>query len=117
MLALMQGLWLAYDGCHALVTGDYTTPGSGPRAGQLGPWSRLVSALGVEPRSTFIKCLHVFLGIAWLIASVVFIKRPAAGRGVVFGCAMASLWYLPVGTLLSLLVMALLLTRPVRNMA
>ena len=67
-LALFQGGWLCFDGSHALLLGDYVTPRSGPGAGQLGPWARLVSAVGLDPRSTTIKCLHLFLGIAWLLA-------------------------------------------------
>ena len=34
----------------ALVKGDYVTPKSGPYAGQLGPWSNVVSAS--NPRAT-----------------------------------------------------------------
>lgn len=115
-LALFQGSWLTFDGSRALIAGDYTTPSSGPRVGQLGPWSRIVSALGFEPRSTFIKCLHLFLGIAWLVALIVFIMRPASGWWLIFGCAIASLWYLPIGTLLSILVIALMLTPQIRNL-
>ena len=34
----------------ALIAGDYVTPSKGQYAGQLGPWARLVSAVGLEPR-------------------------------------------------------------------
>src|SRR2546426_9243965 len=85
-LALFQGGWLTFDGGRALIVGDYVTPASGPRAGRLGAWSRVVSAVGFEPRSTFIKCLHLFLGIAWLIALVVLVVRPASGWWVAFCC-------------------------------
>ena len=110
VLALLQGGWLVFDGGRALAVGDYVTPSSGLRAGQLGPWSRLVSALGFEPRGTFIKCLHLFLGLAWLVALMVFVLRPATGWWVMLGCGVASLWYLPVGTIASLIVIGLLLT-------
>jgi hypothetical protein len=115
-LALIQGGWLAFDGGRALAVGDYVTPTSGPRAGQLGPWSRIVSALGFEPRSTVIKCLHLFLGIAWLIALVVFAVRPMSGWWAVLCCAIMSLWYLPMGTVLSIVVIALLLTPQMRSL-
>jgi hypothetical protein len=115
-LALVQGGWFTFDGGRALIVGDYTTPSSGPRAGQLGPWSRIVSAIGFEPRSTFIKCLHLFLGIGWLAALIVFVIRPATGWWFILGCAMASLWYLPMGTLLSIVVITLLLTPQIRNL-
>src|SRR5437660_1451811 len=115
-LALLQGGWFIFDGGRALVVGDYVTRTARPRAGELGPWSRIVSAIGLEPRSTFVKCLHLFLGMAWLLALFIFAFRPAAGWWVILCCAAASLWYLPVGTLLSIVVMALLLTPQIRSL-
>lgn len=115
-LALLQGGWLLFDGGRALIAGDYVTPTSGPRAGQLGPWSRIVSALGFQPRSTLIKCVHVVLGIAWLVSLVVLFLRPAVGWWFLAGCSVATLWYLPVGTVLSIAIMALLLTREMRSL-
>ena len=114
-LALFQGGWLLFDGGRALILGDYVTPTSGPRAGQLGPWSRIVSAVGLDPRSTFIKCLHLFLGLAWLIGLAAFVVRPASGWWVVLGCGVATLWYLPIGTLLSIIVVVLLLMPQLRS--
>src|SRR6476620_526338 len=113
-LALFQGGWLCFDGSHALLLGDYVTPRSGPGAGQLGPWARLVSAVGLDPRSTTIKCLHLFLGIAWLIGAVAFIVRPLFGSWLLLACAIATLWYLPIGTIISITLIALLLTRSFR---
>jgi len=116
-LALFQGGWFVFDGSRALMVGDYVTRSSGARAGQLGPWSRIVSALGFEPRSMFIKCLHLFLGIAWLVALIAFVMRPAPGWWAILGCAAASLWYLPAGTFMSIMVIALLLTPQIRSLS
>jgi hypothetical protein len=113
-LALIQGAWLTFDGGRALVLGDYLTPTSGPRAGQLGPWSRVVSAVGFEPRSTGIKCLLLLLGIAWLTAMIVFAVHPAIGWWSLLCCALLSLWYLPMGTVLSLVLIGLLWTPQMR---
>ena len=115
-LALIQAGWFMFDGGRALVAGDYVTPTSGPHAGQLGPWSRIVSALGFEPRSTFIKCLHLALGFAWFSGTIVFVVRPGLGWWFLLGCAVASLWYLPIGTILSIVVIALLLAPQNRNL-
>jgi hypothetical protein len=115
-LGLFQGGWLMFDGGRALIVGDYVTPSSGPRAGRLGPWSRIVSASGFEPRSTFIKCLHLFLGMAWVVSLLAFCLRPGAGWWAVLLCAGATLWYLPVGTLLSVLVIVLLLMPQLRSL-
>jgi len=113
-IALFQGGWLVFDGTRALRVGDYITPTSGPRAGQLGPWSRVVAALGFNPRSAFIKWLHVALGLTWLLAAVLFLLRPSAGWWALLGVGIASLWYLPLGTLLSIVVLALLSSPPLR---
>jgi hypothetical protein len=115
-LALLQGGWFVADGSRALVTGDYVTPRSGTRAGQLGPWSQIVSAAGFEPRSTFVKSLHVALGVAWLLALAVFVMRPAVGWWALVGCAAGTLWYLPTGTIVGVIVIALLFTTHIRSL-
>ena len=115
-VAFIEGSWLTFDGTRALTVGDYLTARSGPRAGQLGPWSRVVSALGFEPRSTLIKCVHLVLGIAWLMALMIFAVRPASGWWAILGCSIASLWYLPMGTVLSVLIIVLLLTPQLRSL-
>lgn len=108
LIALFLGGWMLFDGCHALSTGDYVTPKSGVGAGRLGPWSRVVSAVGLEPRSTGVKLLHVGLGAFWLGALALFHWRAGVGWGALFGAAFATVWYLPVGTVLSIAELFLL---------
>jgi hypothetical protein len=115
VLGLMQGGWLAFDGSRALIVGDYVTPGSGQYAGQLGPWSKLVSAIGIEPRSTMMKSIHVGLGALWLVTTVCFaLRMPWAWSGML-ACAVLSLWYLPFGTLFGVIQIILLLLPAVRG--
>ena len=117
LFAFIEGGWLAYDGGHALVTGEYVTPTSGEYAGQLGPWSKLVSSVGIDPRSTLMKSIHLILGLVWVAMIACFVLRmPWAWRGM-FICAVAGLWYLPFGTLLSVIQIVLLLLRPLRASA
>jgi len=114
LLAFVEGGWLAFDGGHALVKGDYVTPSSGTYAGQLGPWSKLVSAVGIKPRSTLMKSIHLGLGLLWVVMIVCFLLRvPWAWQGMLI-CAVAGLWYLPFGTLLSVIQLVLLLLPSVR---
>lgn len=115
LLAFVEGGWLAFDGARALVVGDYVTPRSGPYAGQLGPWSKLVSAVGIAPRSTLMKSIHVALGSAWLAVMICFALRlPWAWTGMLV-CAIAGLWYLPFGTLLSVVQIVLLVLPQLRT--
>jgi len=115
LLAVVEGGWLAYDGGHALVTGDYVTPTSGQHAGQLGPWSKLVSAVGIKPRSTLMKSIHLVLGLIWVGMICCYIARMSWAWAGMLACAIAGLWYLPFGTLLSVIQIALLLSSPLRS--
>lgn len=102
-LALIESGWLAFDGGRALVVGDYITPRSGHHAGRLGPWAEVMSAVGIEPRSTLMKSIHLALGIAWLVVMLCFALGLPWARFGMLVCAVLGLWYLPFGTLLSVL--------------
>jgi hypothetical protein len=107
-LALLEAGWLAFDGGRALVVGDYVTPRQGAHAGELGPWAAVVSAVGVEPRSTLMKTAHLALGVVWLTVAAAFARGARwAWKGMI-ACAAAALWYLPFGTLMSAVQIALL---------
>lgn len=115
-IAFLIGGWLTFDGTRALVAGDYTTAKSGPHAGQLGPWSRVVSALGIDPIGRLMKCLHVALGAIWLISMLAFIINPPLGWRALLISSVLSLWYLPMGTVLSLVELCLLFLPQIRNL-
>ena len=115
VLAFVEGAWLAFDGARALLIGDYVTPRSGPYAGQLGPWSKLVAAAGIPPRSTPMKAIFLALGLVWLLVIGCFAMQVSwAWKGMLV-CAVLGLWYLPFGTLFSIVQIALLLSPGLRN--
>lgn len=101
-LAGLGAAWMLFDGMRALVLGDYVTID-----GQLGPWAALVDALGIPPRSFGVKLFFVLFGAVWLATTVAFAIRRAP-RGAMVAFALGSLWYLVVGTVLSLALVALL---------
>lgn len=104
-LALAPGLFMTFDGVRALLLGDYVTPTTGPFAGQLGPWSGVVSAVGMEPRSVLMKVTFVIFGVTWLVSAVRFARRAPRSGGQLAVLAVATLWYLPIGTVVSVLVL------------
>jgi hypothetical protein len=113
LLAVLLGGWMTFDGVRALTVGDYVTPSSGPYAGDLGPWAGVVQALGVAPRAMGMKVAFVALGIAWLVAAFLYLRRRRRAESALAALAVALLWYLPVGTVLALLVLAALaMSRP-----
>lgn len=99
-LAALLGAWLLFDGIRALTVGDYVTATSGPHAGRLGPWASLLRAVGIEPRHVAVKLAHVALGVCWFTACVCVLLRAPWARIAVIGVGVASLWYLPFGTVL-----------------
>jgi hypothetical protein len=113
----IEGGWLAFDGGRALVVGDYVTPTTGPSAEQLGPWSAVVSAVGIEPRSTLMKCMHPVLGIAWLGVTACFALGLPWAWLAMLACAVLGLWYLPFGTVLGIVQIVVLLMPPLRGTA
>ncbi|MCI0651652.1 MAG: hypothetical protein L0Z55_07200 [Planctomycetes bacterium] len=101
--------YMTYDGTRALVAGDYLRPTSGEYAGQLGPWTHLAEAIGIDPMSTLMKSIFLVLGLAGLAAGSYFIARPRAGFKAVLVFSVATLWNLMFGTMSSVLQIVLLL--------
>lgn len=108
-LCLVQGGYMAFDGVRALTVGSYLTPASGEHAGELGPWARIVRAVGIPPESTGMKLAFVGLGTAWLAAAVGLALGAEWARWLGIALAVATLWYLVPGTVISVAVLALLL--------
>jgi hypothetical protein len=64
------------------------------------------------------KSFFVVYGAVWLTAIVWYLLQPAQGSWTaMLALALASLWYLVIGTLVSILVAAILLIPSVRRHA
>ncbi|MGH9844081.1 MAG: hypothetical protein ACREEM_35570 [Blastocatellia bacterium] len=109
ILAVTEAGWMAFDGTRALVVGDYVTPSSGDYAGRLGPWTKFASAVGIEPRSTLMKCIFVVYGFAWLIIIGSYAMKAPWAWWAMLVAAICSIWYLWIGTVTSVIVIILLL--------
>jgi hypothetical protein len=116
VIAVLMGGWLVFDGTRAFVAGDYLRAQRGPRAGQLGPWASLLSKAGIDPRAVLVKSAHVSLGVLWLAGLLMFLFQPVYGRWMLAGTAVGSLWYLPIGTLLSAIELILLFLSSIRRL-
>ena len=115
LIALQQAGWMAFDGTRAMIAGDYVTPKSGQYAGQLGPWKHVVQAVGIEPRSTLMKSIFVAYGFAWLAIIICFVLKLHWSWTAMLIAAGGALWYLPFGTLSSVLQIILLCLPIVRR--
>jgi hypothetical protein len=107
--AVLNYGFMFFDGSKGLIAGDYVRPATGEYAGQLGPWSELVEATGMDPESASMKTLFVIWGIAGLFVTGCFIKDLPWSRKGMMLISISSLWYLVPGTVLSLLQLAMLL--------
>ncbi len=107
LLSLANGAWMLLDGTHVLLKGKYIGPE------KPGPWSSLVTALGIDPFK--IGPLFLTLGIFWILFAV----AQASGQGFAwwmgFLVAVATLWYIPVGTIVSIIVLSLLILIKMRG--
>ena len=110
ILALIEGLWMGFDGTRALTVGDYVTPRSGARAGELGPWHYIVESVGIAPRSTLMKIIFVAFGLAWLIVAAALVRKAPWAVNAALIAAVLTLWYLPVGTTFGVIEIALCLS-------
>ena len=107
-LQVLVGGWMLVDGLRALRTGAYKTPNSGDYAGRLGPWAGLLHRLGIDPNSNLAKWAHVIVGLLWLATALGAVLGAAWYTSVAIAAAILGLWYLPFGTLVSLLTLAIL---------
>jgi len=108
-LVIVNAGWMVFDGSRALVVGDYVTPASGRHAGQLGPWSKVVQAIGIPPRSTLMKGIFVAYGLAYFAMTAAFLLGAPFARPGMIALAVLGLWHLPFGTAINLVVIALVL--------
>lgn len=109
LLAVLQFGFMAFDGSRALIKGDYIRPKTGEYAGQLGPWSHIVSTIGINPEGNFMKILFVVWGIIGLWFTYRFIRNPQAALMPLLLLDVCSLWYLVMGTASSIIQIVLLI--------
>jgi hypothetical protein len=107
-LSLTIAGFMLFDGLRALIIGDYIRPKGGDYAGKLGPWSVLVSKLGIDPESKFMKWVFVAYGIAGIIIIILFLSN-LIDSSILVIYLVCTLWYLTIGTILSVTTIILIL--------
>lgn len=100
LIALLNGGWMIFDGIHVLMKGKYFGPADP------GPWSKIVSAIGLEPLSLGIP--FIIFGSGWLTSIFGIFSLETWGWYLAVGISVATLWYAWVGTILSIIFLAIL---------
>jgi len=103
LLSLLNAIYMLLDGIYVMIKGKYIGPA------KPGPWAELFYKLNIDVFA--LGPLFIVFGLAWFawIYSFVF-HRPWA---FVYGCVICilTLWYLPIGTIISLLILLLIIFR------
>ena len=115
-LTLTDAGYMAIDGTRGLTAGDYFTPTSGDNAGELGPWARIMESVGMAPRSTPMKAFFVTYGLIWIAVTVAFAMKYPWSWLPMLVLAIGSVWYLTIGTIVSVVVSILLFVPAVREL-
>jgi hypothetical protein len=99
-VGLLAGGWMIIDGIHVMLRGKYIGPE------KPGPWSALFVKLGVDPFR--LGPMFIALGVLWLVFLAATLADQTWGKYGAAAIAIASLWYLPLGSVLSLAYLLLL---------
>lgn len=101
ILALINGGFMLIDGIYVIVNGKYIGPE------KPGPWAYIFSALGVNVFK--LGPMFIVYGVLWLfwLYGIWTGKAWYFHFGIIISTL--TLWYLPVGTLLSIVVLILLI--------
>jgi hypothetical protein len=100
-LSFINGLWMLIDGIYVTANGKYIGPE------KLGPWASLISLTGVDVFK--LGPAFILFGLAWLVFAGTLFSDSTWARTFGVVLSIATLWYLPFGTLISLVVLAALI--------
>jgi hypothetical protein len=103
LLGISGGGWMLFDGLRRFVVGDYVRIN-----GQIGPWQHIFVMLGINPLGTPVTGLFIFCGVARLAATAGLAAQTHWGWAVSVLSAIASIWFLPLGTVNSIVTLILL---------
>jgi hypothetical protein len=101
ILSFINGGFMLVDGIHVMLKGKYIGP---PKPG---PWANLFEYFGVDVFQ--LGPLFVLFGIAWLSFVVGILTQQSWTYTLGVLISALTLWYLPVGTLFSVIVLVALM--------
>ena len=99
--AFVNGAFMLIDGMYVMLNGKYIGPE------KPGPWALLFSVTGVDVFK--LGPLFVLFGITWLIFAGAFWSDAVWARNLGLVLSVLTLWYLPLGTLISIIIFLVLM--------
>jgi hypothetical protein len=102
VLAAVMGSYMLIDGIFVLLKGKYIGPE------KPGPWANFFYSLNIDVMR--LGPLFIVFGILWFAWLYAFLSGQGWAYGFGIIISLLSLWYLPVGTLIPIIVLIVLLT-------
>lgn len=99
-LSLINGLWMLIDGIYVIANGKYIGPE------KPGPWAAILSLSGVDVFK--LGPLFIGFGLAWLVFGGAFMSDASGAKTFGLVLSVLTLWYLPFGTVISIIVIGTL---------
>lgn len=102
VVAVPLGVFMLANGIADVASGRYLVGGTGA-------WGALMSAVSLNPHQ--VGGVFVMLSLIWLVGIAGLIMRQSWGFPLAVVGAVVTLWYVPVGTALSVVYLLILLWR------
>jgi len=101
VLALINGGYMLVDGIYVMIHGKYIGPE------KPGPWASLFEKMHVDVFK--LGPMFVLFGLIWLILAYGFLTSGGWAYWLGLILSFCTLWYLSIGTIISVIVIVLLL--------
>jgi hypothetical protein len=101
LLGLLNGAYMLADGIFVMLKGKYIG------SDKPGPWANLFNALHINVFK--LGPLFIFFGLAWLFFFSALITQQTWTYPLGIVISVLSLWYLPLGTLFSIVILCCLI--------
>jgi len=102
VIAFLNGGFMLLDGIFVMLKGKYIGPE------KPGPWASLFNKLSINVFK--LGPLFVLYGLVWLLFLYGLLTTQAWAYKLGLAISVLTLWYLPVGTVLSIITLIVLLT-------
>ncbi len=106
LLGLLNGLFMLADGIYVILNGKYIGPA------KPGPWSNLFYKLNIDVFR--LGPMFIIFGILWLTFLFGLWTNQTWTYALGLAVCFLTLWYLPIGTIISITILIILLTSKVR---
>ena len=101
LLGFINGGYMLLDGIFVMLKGKYIGPD------KPGPWANLFYKLDINVFK--LGPLFILLGIIWIVFLIGLLTSQSWAYLLGLIISIMTLWYLPVGTLLSVIILVILL--------